>query len=312
MNRSKRCFLTLSIILLLFVLPAQAQDNTEEPVAAITPIPRPFPVTTLAENGVTVELYFENIPQGQAGLVHVMGAGIDEVRARFFRRLIDFFPVDGDGFYGLLSVSMEQNPRVYDLSVFVQFEDGENISVNTQVEIARGQFIRQDFAVPEDRVYLIDPQVERTEFARLGSVTEVFTPEHLWDGTFQYPVNSELTSPYGAFRTMNSSVQTRHTGWDLRAPVGTPVMAMGAGRVAFAGLLDIWGNHIVIDHGYGIYSGYSHLSQVHVTRGQTVVQGQIIGVSGNTGRSNGPHFHWEVVVHGEWVDSAEFARMWLP
>jgi murein DD-endopeptidase MepM/ murein hydrolase activator NlpD len=122
-----------------------------------------------------------------------------------------------------------------------------------------------------------------------------------------------LTAQFGEFRTFNgTNVPARHTGWDLRAPVGTEVRTMGAGVVAYAGLLDIRGNHVVIDHGYGIYSGYSHLSQIHVTRGQTIYPNQIIGVSGNTGRSGGPHLHWEIAINGKWVDSADFLQMWLP
>ncbi|NJL57504.1 M23 family metallopeptidase [bacterium] len=89
-------------------------------------------------------------------------------------------------------------------------------------------------------------------------------------------------------------------------------MATASGVVAFAGLLDIRGNHVIIDHGLGLASGYSHLSQIHVTRGQSVRAGQIIGVSGNTGRSGGAHLHWEITIAGEWLDAAEFYALWLP
>ena len=89
-------------------------------------------------------------------------------------------------------------------------------------------------------------------------------------------------------------------------------MASGGGTVAFAGRLEIRGNIVVIDHGYGIFSTYCHLSQIHVTRGQTIDKGQIIGVTGDTGRSSGPHFHWEVAVNGDFVDSTQFIQTWLP
>jgi murein DD-endopeptidase MepM/ murein hydrolase activator NlpD len=89
-------------------------------------------------------------------------------------------------------------------------------------------------------------------------------------------------------------------------------MASAAGRVAFAGRLDIRGNHVIIDHGFGVFTGYSHMSQVNVTRGQLVTRGQILGLSGNSGRSSGPHLHWEVTVNGDWVDSVDFINMWLP
>jgi murein DD-endopeptidase MepM/ murein hydrolase activator NlpD len=76
--------------------------------------------------------------------------------------------------------------------------------------------------------------------------------------------------------------------------------------------MDIRGNFVAVDHGYGIYSTYSHLSMIHVTRGQQVVKGQIIGLTGDTGRSSGPHFHWEMAVNGEFVDSVQFTETWLP
>jgi murein DD-endopeptidase MepM/ murein hydrolase activator NlpD len=87
---------------------------------------------------------------------------------------------------------------------------------------------------------------------------------------------------------------------------------MAAGRVAFAGQMDIRGNYVIIDHGYGVYSGFAHMSQIHVTRGQQVTRGQVIGMTGNTGRSNGAHAHWEMTVNGEWIDPVDFLLTWIP
>jgi len=291
-----------------------APEATAAPILTPTPLPRPEPTQVMEQDGVTVELFFQAIPQGQVGLVHVHGEGLAGARARLFNQLVDFFPIDGDGFYGLLSANMERTPRTYDLAIFAWYDDNSRVTINIPVEIVRGDFIRQDITMAPDRAYLVDAEIERTELARLESIFSQYTSERLWDDKgFQMPIlNSQLTSPFGAFRNFNGSLQTRHTGWDIRTTLGVPVMASAAGRVAFAGRLDIRGNLVVIDHGFGVYSTYSHLSQIHVTRGQSIVKSQIIGVTGDTGRSSGPHFHWEMAVNGDFVDSVQFTRTWLP
>jgi murein DD-endopeptidase MepM/ murein hydrolase activator NlpD len=76
--------------------------------------------------------------------------------------------------------------------------------------------------------------------------------------------------------------------------------------------MDIHGNNVIIDHGWGIYSEYAHLSQRYVVPGQFVLQGDVIGLSGNTGRSTGPHIHWEIAVGGTWVSPVEFYKTKLP
>jgi hypothetical protein len=311
----------LLIVLLMLALGAlslvSAQDNTPLPTGlppTATPIPRPLPTAALTQDRTTVEFYFSALPQGQAGLVHAAGAGLAGARARFLNQLIDFFPVPGDGYYGLLSVSMEQNPRQYDLDIYVWYDDQTRATISSQVEVVVGDFIRQNVDLAPDKTYLIDAEIERTELARLESVFGSFTPEMLWAGSgFDLPIpGGTLTSPFGAFRTFNQTFPTRHTGWDIKATQGQPLMASGAGRVAFAGLLDIRGNIVVLDHGYGVYSTYSHLSQIHVTRGQSISKGQIIGTVGNTGRTSGAHFHWEFAVNDVFVDPVLFTQTWLP
>lgn len=310
----------LLILMLALGLQINAQDSTPSPtptpspapVQVVAPTERPPAITTLTQEGVTLELYFDTLKQGRVGLLQLVGDGISEARLRFINQESMFFQIENDGWYGLLAVDMDQNPRSnYELTVIVGRSNGAPITFTTTFSVELGGFIRESINVPQDRAYLIDPEIERLEFARMGAIFENYTQEKLWNG-FQYPINSVLTSPFGVFRTFNASVETRHTGWDLRATTGTPVMAMASGRVAFAGLLDIRGNHIIVDHGYGIYSGYSHLSQVHVTAGQSVQQGQIIGVSGNTGRSGGAHLHWELTINGMWIDVRDFMATWLP
>ncbi len=286
------------------------------PLPAVTPtaIPRPQPAALVEENGLTLALYFPSLAQGEAGLIEVRGEGLTGARARFLDTLVDFFRGADGGLYALLSVSMEQNPRAYDLAVFGWNAAGQRASLSTQVTVVTGSFILQDITMAPDRAYLVDAEIERAELARLESIFSGGTPERLWDASgFMMPIlGSNLTSPFGAFRTFNGTLQTRHTGWDIRTTLGVPVLVSAAGRVAFAGRLDIRGNMVAVDHGAGVYSTYSHLSQIHVTRGQTVVRGQIIGVTGDTGRSSGPHFHWEIAVNGDFVDSVRFTNTWLP
>jgi Peptidase family M23 len=314
-------FYILLIIMGLVIMPAAAQDATPggamptpNTVPTATAIPRPLPTSVITQDRATVELYFTALNQGETGLIHVTGQGLAGARARFLDKLIDFFPIPDDGFYGFIAVSMEQTPRKYDLDIFAWYDDTTRQTVNTQVEVDTGGFIKQDVTLGPDKAYLADPEIERNELARIQSIVSNVTPTQLWDNKgFALPIpGGELTSPFGAFRTFNGTLQTRHTGWDIRATLGQPILASAAGTVAFTGLMDIHGNFVVIDHGYGVFSTYSHFSQVHVTRGQTVTQGQVIGLVGNTGRTSGPHFHWEITVNDTFVDSIQFMNMWKP
>jgi hypothetical protein len=319
----KRKLVLIVIFSLVFgMVSAQEGDLTETPVATALPadvtptaVPQPEPAQIFEQNGVTLELYFEEMMQGRAGLMRISGEGVTGARALFRDRVTEFFPVTDDGFYGFLAAGMELAAREYDLSVFAVMSDDTRVTFDARVTVDLGGFIGQTLEIPPDRVYLIDPEVERTEFSRLNAVFQTVTSEVLWDSgevDFQYPINAAITSPFGAVRVLNGTTETRHTGWDMTAMTGTPVAAMASGKVAFAAPLDIRGNYIVVDHGYGLFSGYAHLSVMNVVRGQEITKGQIIAMSGNQGRSSGPHLHWEINLNGEWVDSVDFMKLWIP
>jgi murein DD-endopeptidase MepM/ murein hydrolase activator NlpD len=118
-----------------------------------------------------------------------------------------------------------------------------------------------------------------------------------------WPVAGELTDGFGGRRNPFGGFSSEfHAGQDIATLWGTPVVAAGNGTVIFAGWQSGYGQLVVIDHGNGLTSRYGHLSKVEVTVGQKLVRGEMLGRVGSTGRSTGPHLHFEVRVNDEPVD----------
>ncbi|MEZ0293270.1 MAG: murein hydrolase activator EnvC [Solirubrobacteraceae bacterium] len=115
-------------------------------------------------------------------------------------------------------------------------------------------------------------------------------------GRFIWPVNGTFTSPFG-YRWGRL-----HAGIDIAVPEGTPIRAADGGTVAIAGWTGGYGNYTCVNHGGGVSTCYGHQSRIAVSVGQSVSQGQVIGYSGNTGNSTGPHLHFEVRIGGNPVD----------
>src|SRR5207244_230479 len=102
--------------------------------------------------------------------------------------------------------------------------------------------------------------------------------------------------------------QEHHRGLDIRSPPGTPVRSPGAATVAAVSSHGSYGKNVVLDHGNGVKSRYAHLQKLEVKVGQQVEEGQVIGLVGSTGRSTGPHLHYEVLVQGKAVNPHGFLR----
>lgn len=125
---------------------------------------------------------------------------------------------------------------------------------------------------------------------------------YLFNEPFQVPLDSYVTSHYGNRRIFNNKKKSQHLGNDFRAQVGVPIPAANKGRVIYTGDLFFIGKVVIIDHGLDIFTNYGHLSKIKVRKGDLVEKGDIVGLSGRTGRVSGPHLHWGVKVQGHWVD----------
>jgi murein DD-endopeptidase MepM/ murein hydrolase activator NlpD len=121
----------------------------------------------------------------------------------------------------------------------------------------------------------------------------------------------DMSSPFGMRMDPFLGRPAVHTGIDLRGETGEPVRATATGHVSIAGREGGYGNMVEINHGNGLATRYGHLSQIDVKVGQTVRIGEVIGRIGSTGRSTGPHLHYETRVNGEAIDPQKFLRAGL-
>lgn len=131
------------------------------------------------------------------------------------------------------------------------------------------------------------------EDAEQKEILKTISNDQFWNDRFILPVSNEITSQFGLFRIYSKHLRRRtHWGVDFKTPLGTPVKASGRGRVVLTKELYFPGKTIMIDHGMGLYTGYSHLDSMNVKIGDVVEIGQVIGRSGRSGKVTGLHLHW--------------------
>lgn len=132
--------------------------------------------------------------------------------------------------------------------------------------------------------------------------------DYYFKGPFMEPLTSFKTSIYGKKRIYNNHKHGQHLGTDYRAPIGEKIPAANRGKVVLARDLFYTGYTVLIDHGLDVFTNYGHLSKTLVEEGSIVEKGDIIGLSGNTGRTSGPHLHWGVKIQGQYVDGVSLVE----
>ncbi len=146
----------------------------------------------------------------------------------------------------------------------------------------------------------------RRERVHLKTMRQTFSEPFIGSLTLVQPCEGTRSSSFGLRRIFNGESRNPHSGMDLAAPKGTPVVAAAAGRVIDVGNYFFSGNIIIIDHGQGLLTLYAHLSEMDVAVGKMVASGQQIGRVGATGRVTGPHLHFSVYLNAVPVDPALF------
>jgi murein DD-endopeptidase MepM/ murein hydrolase activator NlpD len=166
---------------------------------------------------------------------------------------------------------------------------------------------------PRDMFVAVNKQLRKENEDKITAITSKSTGSMLWNGAFTQLSNSKVEANFADQRTYtynNQPIDTAyHLGYDLSVTKRYPVEAANGGRVVFASDLGIYGNTVILDHGLGLFTLYSHLSSIDVKDGESVKQKQVLGRTGETGLAGGDHLHYGVYLHGvavlpvEWWDA---------
>lgn len=248
---------------------------------------------------------------GQAGYVFVGGGYPLDVQITLDGRPLEVFWT-GSGYEGLFAFGLDDKPGDHGLSVHaIDHSNGATLDQTATIKIDNFSYPFEPVAIPYRLTPLLDPKLNQDELDSLSRIYAVHSYPAGFNWPFALPVPGGIvTSRYGGVRSYNSGVlHARHTGMDFRRAVGEPIQATADGRVVLAEYLNIRGNVVIIDHGHGVFSQYAHMSQFQVKVGQVVRQGQVLGLAGATGRANGPHLHFEVIVNGFPIDPLKWLAL---
>jgi murein DD-endopeptidase MepM/ murein hydrolase activator NlpD len=222
--------------------------------------------------------------------------------------------------FALAGLSLETAPGTYVLELTGETQAGKapgnKVAFTRKFAVARGKYPRVETKLSvEGKFTEPNPeqqkQIEEGQQIKKDYLNRV-TPQREWSGQFAAPADAEISDVFGAQRVFNGKTQSTHLGLDFRVPSGTAVAAMNDGTVLLARPLYFEGNFVVLDHGQGLLTLYLHLSEFKVKEGDPVKRGQVIGLSGGTGRATGPHLHVAVRWQGTYLDPAGLMRLRLP
>jgi murein DD-endopeptidase MepM/ murein hydrolase activator NlpD len=238
---------------------------------------------------------------------------VQNISATWFGHQLNFFR-SGNSWYALAGVPVETAPGTYELRLTETLAGGKTLKIIRKVKLAKAVYpkitvkVAKQFTEPNPeqlRDINTDKELKQKIFA-----TE--TPERLWAGRFAAPVTAAISDVFGTARVFNQEVQSRHLGLDYGVPAGTPVHAVNRGTVILARPLYFEGRCVVIDHGQGLFSLYLHLSDFKVKEGDQVESGQLIGLSGGSGRATGPHLHLAIRWQGVYLNPALLLQLNIP
>jgi len=201
------------------------------------------------------------------------------------------------------------------ISCFIQSQSSsglsEKVGLNAvklgDIEVVDFPYLEEKLSVDQKKVDLSKKDLARVEReqAMLNKIYIASSEILLFHKPFILPIDSFRTSIYGNRRIFNKSQMSTHLGNDFRAAIGTPVPVSNRGKVVYVGDLFFSGKTVIVDHGLGLFTMYAHLKSISVTQTALINQGDILGLSGATGRVSGPHLHWGVKISGDWIDGTE-------
>jgi len=256
---------------------------------------------TSIANGRTVLVEFK----AQKGLVY-KDIKLDKKRFKIFKN-----PLNSEKYYALIPISYYAKPSNKEL--LISYEEGsKKESKLLFLKVKDGEYKKEEIKVSSKKVNPRGKKVNKRiskEYHEAMKIYNTVTPKSYISSAFILPLESKITSSFGKARVYNGSLKGYHSGTDFRAKVGTPIIAANDAKVVLVKNRFYSGGTVLLDHGEGIYTCYFHMSKFSVTKGEMVSKGQLLGLSGKSGRVTGPHLHFSARINGVQVDPLQLISL---
>lgn len=256
-----------------------------------------FLVTTIFTFGEDIHFSDENVKQG--GFFYIEYPADKEYNITFKNSLIKIKSfTEGKKKIALVPVHYSTPEGVYTVKIF----EGDKEIFSKTVKVLDGNFKKSYITVSKTMSEKRSDKNMKVMTNYVAEAKKSPVETKLWDSKFILPADAKISSPFGAMRFVNKKVAGYHSGIDFPVSVGTKLKAANSGKVVLARELVSTGNTIVIDHGLNVFSSYAHMSVLDVKEGDMVNKGDIIGKSGNTGFTTGPHLHFTISIGTTFVN----------
>ncbi len=264
---------------------------------------------------VEIEISHKEIARGETFWVHIKTdkkSNLKDYKVHFEDQTINVVPHPKHGrrhYLALVGVPIEHESGEVDF--YISDAKQPDSLIKQTITVSKGDYGQEKIRVPKEYTELPHKIKKRIEDEWL-LVTAFYNSLEQHDHTvpkLNVPIDDAITSQFGTHRMFNETVQSYHNGIDLRAAHGSEIKAAQAGRVLFTSDLYYAGKHVVIDHGGGVLTTYSHLSDIQVKPGDKVKAGEVIAISGATGRVSGPHLHWVAKVNKVTVNPLQLKEL---
>jgi len=213
---------------------------------------------------------------------------------------------DHDEWYAVVGLSLNTTPGSHEL----RFKIGDE--TKTQGFVVNAKHYTEQHITLKDKgkvqLSAADEARAEREIAAIKELKLHWRAAPVTDLAFVLPAEGKLASRFGLRRFFNGAPRAPHVGLDVAVDSGTPIKASAQGQVLAVDDYFFNGKTVFIDHGNGLITMYCHLERLDVQPGMTVSKGQLLGLSGMTGRATGPHLHWSVVLNGAMVDPELFIQ----
>ena len=292
--------------------PTVTPTATASPTATCPPTNTPTmtstPTRTRLPLWVEVGVSRRSIVQGHTIEIRLLTSHRCQVHGSIDSRPLRFYSEDGYEHFGLAGVHALAPQERQELVIAIRSDDGQELVLKTGIDVAAGDYAQEVLDFSPSVAKLLDPAIANPEMERIAGIYARYTPVKHWQGRFDWPMIGRITSAYGTRRDYGGRLRSYHTGVDIVDDDSDAVRTPARGVVVLAERLQVRGNAIIVDHGMGVLSGYYHLSQIDVTKGQQVTRGEQLGLMGSTGLVTGKHLHWELRVGGIAVDPVEWTE----